>query len=304
MLEKALRPDELHAGVKITAPDGACELGEVDGLLQFGDTVLCIEAKSATMRPGARRGGDALIKHLKVTLKKAGEQAALTRQVLHGDVPGTIRASDGSVLRLGADLREVHPILVTLDDISAVAPVLWQIAGSTVLPDGVTAPLILTLHELELLCATVASPIQLVHYLRCRSRMNQLGGRVATEELDWWMLYLKAGLYFEHDPTPGRVRYVSQTDELDTWVLYERGLREERVPKPRQRLDPASRRLLGALVRERPPGWIPGGSSCSPLRAQPARPSSAMCATPGSAPPSATSSSDTHTGTRTICSRC
>jgi hypothetical protein len=153
----------------------------------------------------------------------------------------------------------VHPILVTLDDLSSVAPTVWEIAGSTILPAGVRAPWIITLHELELVCATVESPIQLAHFLSARSRMNQLGGRVASEELDWWMLYLKQGLYFEHESQPGRVRYLSQTDDLDAWILFEHGERERPAPKPRQRLDDTTRRVLATLAGERPPGWVPAG---------------------------------------------
>ena len=43
--------------------------------------------------------------------------------------------------------------------------------------------------------------MQLVHFLRRRSRLNRLGGLVATDELNWWMLYLKSGLYVEHEPS-------------------------------------------------------------------------------------------------------
>jgi hypothetical protein len=65
-----------------------------------GDTILAVEAKSATMRPGARRGGRALISHLKATLTKASEQAALAKQVLQGEQTGTLRRPDGAALVL------------------------------------------------------------------------------------------------------------------------------------------------------------------------------------------------------------
>lgn len=191
--------------MKVVTHDGRTELGEIDGLLRFGDTILPVEAKSATMRPGARRGGRALISHLKATLTKASEQAALAKLVLQGEQDGALRRSDGTELVLTSPVREVHPILITLDDLSSVAPSVWRIAGSTILPTGVTAPWILTLHELELVCLTVESPIQLTHFLRARSRMNQLGGHVASDELDWWMLYLKQGLYFEHEHEPNHI---------------------------------------------------------------------------------------------------
>jgi hypothetical protein len=149
---------------------------------------------------------------------------------------------------------------VTLDDLSAVAPTLWELVGTKVMPEGVTIPWAVTLHELDLVCDLIDSPIQLVHFLRRRSRLNQLGGRVASDELDWWMLYLETSLYFERGPE-GRLRerYLSQTDALDAWVLSERGQRNTPAPKPHQRLDPHTRAVLDCLVSERPPGWVAAG---------------------------------------------
>jgi hypothetical protein len=260
ILTTALQPDESQTSIALLRPDGRTNIGEIDGLLRFGDTALVVEAKSATMRPRARRGGPALIQHLKATLTKASEQVETAQKVLGGDLDGTLRAAEGQTITLPEPLREIHPILVTLDDLSAVAPTVWEIAGSAVLPEGRTIPWIVTLHELDLLCRTVESPIQMIHFLRARSRLNQLGGRVASDELDWWMLYLKTSLYFEGD-TDRRVRVFSQTDDLDAWVLYEHGDREQPAPKPRQALDEASRRLIEVLAAERPPGWVAAGCS-------------------------------------------
>jgi hypothetical protein len=74
------------------------------------------------------------------------------------------------------------------------------------------------------------------------------------------MLYLETSLYFEGGPPAGlRERYLSQTDALDAWALYEHGQRTTPAPKPQQRLDRHSRQLLGFLVDERPPGWVAAG---------------------------------------------
>lgn len=257
MLSAALRPDESHRGIEIF--DGPRKIGEIDGLLRFGDVAVVVEAKSATMRPGARRGGIALIRHLKGTLSKAATQGTTALQVLHGELVGDLRQKNGSPVRLGAEVREVHPVLVTLDDLSAVGPVAWELAGSEVLPEGVTIPWIVTRHELDLVCRMIESPIQFTHFLRRRSRLNQIGGRIASDELDWWMLYLDNRLYFEEDQSDGRVRYLSQTDALDAWYLFEEGERERPAEKPTQRLDEGTRAFLTALDDERPGGWVAAG---------------------------------------------
>lgn len=265
MLADALSPDEAHAGVKIVDADGHTVLGEIDGLLRFGDTIIVVEAKAATMRAGARRGGKALLTHLEGTLKKAVEQIGLAREVLHGESDASLRTRDGQPLEFAERVREVQSVLVTMDDLLPVAPVVWELAGSVILPEGTTTPWVVTLHELDVVCQTVESPIQLIHFLRRRTRLNQRGDRIATEELDWWMLYLNRGLYFEDDEEPGPVRYLSQTDPLDAWVLYERGLRSTPAPKPRQRLDRTTEAILATLVQERPPGWV--GAGCTLLTA-------------------------------------
>jgi hypothetical protein len=261
-LAAALPPDEIHFDVGLVPIDGGDQLGEIDALLRYGDTVIVIEAKSATQRISARRGGEALVDHLEATVTKAAKQAELAQGALTGKERVELRSSKGAPLRLGAEIREVHPIVVTLDDLSAVAPVLWELAGTKVIPPDLTIPWLVTWYQLDLVCDLVQWPAQLVHFLRRRSRMNDIGRLHAVDELDWWMLYLRQGLYFEEDEdlrNSDGLRYLSQTDELDAWVLWTKGTRTKAASKPRQDLDPDTEGLLDFLTDQRPPGWIPAG---------------------------------------------
>jgi len=257
LLERALAPDQLGQSVEFRRSDavGAEVNGEIDAVLRCGDAVVTVEAKSATLRPGARRGGEALISHLRETLTKAAQQATAAREALHD--PAATFTTAGEPVGLGEVVREVHPVVVTLDDMSSVAPVLWELEFSRLLPEGVMLPWVVTLHELEQICDTVEWPVQIVHFLRRRSRLNRLGGLVATDELDWWMHYLKVGLYFEGEQTVGRRRLTSMTDDLDAWNLWVHGHREIEVPKPRMNVDAGTGRFLDTICAERPPGWMP-----------------------------------------------
>jgi len=259
LLERALLPDQVGRSIEFRRRDAAgLDInGEIDALLRFGDAVITVEAKSATLRPGARRGGAALISHLRETLTKAARQATAAREAMH-DVATTFTDA-GAAADIGETIREVHPVVVTLDDLSAVAPVLWELESSRVLPDDVVLPWLVTLHELEQVCETVEWPVQFVHFLRRRSRLNRLGGLVATEELDWWMHYLKTGLYFEGDPVVERRALPSMTDDLDAWNLWTHGDRKVEAAKPRMNLEDQTRRFLDVLCVERPPGWIAAG---------------------------------------------
>jgi hypothetical protein len=257
LLQRALAPDQAGQSIEFRRrdPAGTDVSGEIDALLRCGDAVIIVEAKSTTLRAGARRGGEALIGQLRETLAKAARQGTNAREAMHD--PTAVFTGAGQPVDLGEQVREVHPVVVTLDDLSSVAPVLWELESSRVLPDGVTLPWVVTLHELEQVCDTIEWPVALIHFLRRRSRLNRLGRLVATDELDWWMHYLKFGPYFEDEPATGRQRLTSMTDELDAWNLWTYGNRDIEAPKPRMNLDAHTRRFLDALCAERPPGWVP-----------------------------------------------
>lgn len=256
LLEAVLLPDEVHRSLtyEATAEDGGLLKGEVDVLLRLGSTAILVEAKSASVRPGARRGGEAFIKHLRENLTKAAKQGTRARMAL-GRNP-TLRAPDGTNVELESQINEVHQIAVTLDDLSAVAPVIWQLAGTRVMPAGLEMPWVITLHELDLVTKTIEWPVQLVHFLRRRSRLNEIGDLAATDELDWWMHYLSLGLYFEDKEERKRIRFTSLTDPLDAWVLHERGLRQAPAPRPTMSVPRGTRNFLELICAERPDGWV------------------------------------------------
>jgi hypothetical protein len=102
----------------------------------------------------------------------------------------------------------------------------------------------------------------------------ELGDRVASDELDWWMLYLQTALYVEEEDLEVRVRYASLTDPLDAYYMYVRGERSEKAPKPRQPLGQRFKEVLEFLDERRPPGLWPQPATCSTLPARPASGSS------------------------------
>lgn len=257
LLRQVLRPDLVELGTRYrVASDSRVGTGEIDVLIRLGDTLLVLEAKAATI--GGRRGGQRLIDQLRKVLTKAATQASAAKQALDVRSDVELRRASGEPLDLGiAHAREIHPVVVTLDDLSIVAPNLWEFEGSRLLPDGVAVPWVVTLHELELICGLVEHPTQLVHFLRRRSRLNQLGDRVAADELDWWMLYLQNSLYMEDEgKLDHQVRYASLTDPLDAYYFHLHGERTEPAPKPGQAIEPDLSEALRFLDEHRPPGFV------------------------------------------------
>jgi hypothetical protein len=254
ILGPALAPDERHQSVRFHE-DG--RQGEIDVLMRCGATAVVVEAKSATLRPGARRGGEAFLDHLRKNLTKATEQGAEATKALLDRVP--LRDAQGKPVELVEEIREAHTVMVTLDDLSAIAPIVWELQGTKMMPDGLKPPWVVTLNELEQVAATTRWPVQLIHFLRRRARLNELGRFVAGDELDWWMHHMNFGLYFEEEEGDEKIRFTSLTDPLDAWVLFDRGVRTEPVPKPALKVPARSAEFLDLLCAERPPGWVAAG---------------------------------------------
>jgi hypothetical protein len=253
-LRPALAADETHLSVRFH--EGDCQ-GEIDVLMRCGATAVIVEAKSAALRPSARRGGGALLDHLRKNLTKATEQGAAARRALVDRLP--LFDPRGDSVQLAEKIRETHTVMVTLDDLSAVATVVWELQGTRTMPEGFRAPWMVTLNELEHVAATTRWPVQLIHFLRRRARLNELGRFVAGDELDWWMHHMMYGLYFEEEQGKERVRFTSLTDPLDAWVLFDKGIRSDPAPKPELQVPSRSAEFLDCLCSERPPGWVSAG---------------------------------------------
>lgn len=254
LLTQALAPDETHRGLEYVSADSR---GEIDVLLRRDDVLLVVETKAGGLTPSGHRGGDRLITRLDDLLRKAAEQAASARAAVLGGAVQLTRRSDHQAVTLdGERIREVHPIVVTLEDLSVVAPVLWQLAGTRLLPGGVETPWVVSLTELEVISDLIEYPAQLVHFLRRRARLNQIGGRIASDELDWFMHYLSRNLYFEHDDPDLFQQFPSLTDPIDAYYLHRKGLRTRPAPKPQQNLSHDMRKMLQYLETQRPNGHV------------------------------------------------
>lgn len=144
-------------------------------------------------------------------------------------------------------VTRVLRIAVSLEDLSAVAPAVWQLGDVGLLPSEELAPWTVGIHELELICSMVERPAQLAHYILRRLRTYRQ--RVwAMDEMDFWMRYLSHGLWWEDDAIEDRLmQFASHTDALDAWAYGERGLRPK-AKRPRQKLDRRTRSLLDAIA--------------------------------------------------------
>jgi hypothetical protein len=77
----------------------------------------------------------------------------------------------------------------------------------------------------------------------------------APEELDVVMLHLRTNLFFDDVPEGTLVDVGVETDPLDAWSYYRRGLRSRPARKPSQKVPLHLLRLIQGLDRERPAYW-------------------------------------------------
>lgn len=260
VLEGALRPKWSQLNVHFTLPDG--RKGEMDGLIEIGETLLILQAKSGVTRIDTEArdeerfrdtlvemlGGENLRQHRDAAAAVAGAGARLTLDPA-AKIP--FRHDLGGI-------RRVLPVHVTLDDLSGVGAQPWHLETAGLSEDR-DLPWIVGIGQLELLLQYFELPALFLHFLVRRRRANLTGQLLAYDEVDWAVRYgedqlLWAELPPDHPYVKREFMVLEEHDEFDRWVLaHEAG---ERAKKPRPRLSGSLRRLLTALDRSRPPGWL------------------------------------------------
>lgn len=247
---------------------------EGDGLLIIDDVALVLEVKSGALSNSARTGDVASLRdNLTKLLTSATDQADRTRARITED--HGLRLGNGSWLDLD-HVREVHTIVVTLEDLGGLTALTDDLVTAGVLPQSLL-PLTISLHDLRVIAELVQRPAEFLLYLRRRTLPELTRQFLAPDELDLYMHMLQQGLYVEPDPdrlaaevphhTPTvaeRRRFKAQrpqwlttrTGPLDAWYFYRLGHRETAAPQPQLQANPALLALVDHLTGRREPGWL------------------------------------------------
>lgn len=252
-LAGALRPDLAEAGLHYDAVgEDAGKRPELDGLLRVDNVLLLVEVKASSMRASARRGApSSQRKWLEDEVGVGAAQARRAREALAAEKAATVYDRDHKPLAVDLEgVRRAFEVVVTLEDLPAIAPATWRLAEAGILPND-PIPWVVSLHELEIICSLVEWPAQLVHYLMRRRRLDEQRHLWAMEELDFFLHYLSDGLYWELDnERPGSPALLaSQTDRLDEYYAALEGRGRGRPHRPQRRMHRDVRRLLASLDR-------------------------------------------------------
>jgi hypothetical protein len=236
---------------------GRLQEGEADAILRVDTIVLLVEAKSGSMDASARRAApERLERCLRDLVVAAHNQLDRAERALVEGSAERICTAEGTPLVLDVKgVTRTLRIAVSLEDLSAVAPAVWQLGDAGLLPKEELAPWTVGIHELELICSMADRPAQLLHYLVRRRRTYRQ--RIwAMDEMDLWMRYLSHGLWWEDAAAADRmIQVASHTDALDAWAYGEQGLRPK-SKRPRQKLDRQTQTLLDAISATQAAGRI------------------------------------------------
>lgn len=226
---KAFGDHMVHAGVK-------WKLGgqqfETDLLVLVDTHLFIIEAKAHRLSaPGLRGAPDRLRRHVKELLVEPAIQSTRLREAIAAWQAGSAPDLE---LECGLDLgkvRDVTRVSVILEDFATIQSNLATYAGLSAFPPGVGPAVTLCLADLETVVDLLGNPIEVIHYLKSRERLQ---GRMEylADEVDLLGLYLSTGFCLGEMEAGGvGVMAVGMSKEIDDYYLrVEAGLPVERRP--------------------------------------------------------------------------
>jgi len=252
---------------------------ESDVLFVVDGVAICVEVKAGSVTDKSR-GGNArrLARDLEKTLTEGNQQAQRLVELIRAN--GGVVTAGGQWVDL-ADVRELHSVLVMLDDMGPLSLSMNELAKQGVIASD-EVPWIVSLHDLLVASRVFDHPAQFLQFLR-RRRGRKLATMVTgADELDVLMWFLNGGMYFDPDPEDvaqqipidkptsradqhrfdrqPRVQLGTLTDPLDAWMYAEEGLSQTPTLKPTRREEPWVEEFLRASEESMAPGWLRFGA--------------------------------------------
>ena len=263
LLAKALPHAGAFHSLKYTwKKEGVTIQGELDGLLLIDDTALLVEVKAGALSPEARRGApNRLREQLGELVGKAHEQALKAKEFLTSSPNVTFYLGRNELRVQSEKINEFVLVTVNLDPLS-MAVNLNQVVRLGVI-GGADLPWVVSYLDLVVIADAIEYPAQMIHYLKRRRRVSELGFVVAHDELDWFGHYLEEGLFFENlqqshaDDSKKRTwSIVGFSKGLDAHYMHDERYASERPPIPRQPMPDPMKRTLRELEEAQYNGYL------------------------------------------------
>ncbi|WP_146217145.1 hypothetical protein [Falsiroseomonas bella] len=254
ILRVALPGAGVWPGVAWTDPSDARRY-ENDVVLLLDGWLLLVEAKSGRFAESARRGG---LERLRAELGKLVVDASIQSARLAafiGDAAGPVTLQAKGGRRLHVDPARIEGVIrlnVVLEGIGHLTASAPTLRAAGLLPADISLAPTMTIGMLDVVARCLADPTAILHYLSRRAIFEERGDYLA-DELDLLAFYVAHGFSDTSDRPPGAPLMIyGISNDLD--VALSAGTRAaSEQPKA---VTPFVQRVLDALTRKRPPGWI------------------------------------------------
>ena len=151
-----------------------------------------------------------------------------------------------------SDFNRVFVINVTLEQLGTVATHISSMSDLGIIKQK-EWPWVVNLNDLRAISEIIEHPTEFIHYLTRRLQANDIVQLRLFNELDFFMLYIKEGLYWQLAELDRNTMFTAMgyTEELDAYYFYKEGIRSP-VPKPKQPVPDGLNNLITALEKGQP----------------------------------------------------
>ncbi|MHA1942185.1 MAG: YecA family protein [Candidatus Hodarchaeales archaeon] len=201
---------------------------ETDCLIIFDNNIFILECKAGSLSLSARRGSiDRIEKHYQDIIDNAYTQALRTKSYIENTEKPLFEYEDGSLAIEILDKKKYENIFLintTFENLGILSTHLSS-AKEMGFIKGKEWPYSVFINDLRIIYEINETPSIFIHYLKRRTRVNDYPQFRSYDELDYYMFYLREGLYFEDGrlDDKGRVSLFGYTNSLDKYYEYSAG---------------------------------------------------------------------------------
>ena len=242
-----------------TTVDSQSIRAETDGLILFDRNLFIIEGKAGSLSIAARRGAPLSLKRDVIELvDEPFEQASRTKKFITENEKPRFEYENGTealAIDRQAEVNSIYLVNVTLENLGHLSTQLPALKKLELL-QGRDWPWSVMLNDLRVISEISESPSEFLVYLQRRIRANDYPQFDSSDELDFFMFYLRDGLYFEDDRLKGLDHFTPHgyTEDLDRWYDYKAG-RVSSANKPRLEIPQEFQAVIRRLERCAKPGF-------------------------------------------------
>ena len=233
---------------------------ELDGLIDYDDVLILIEAKAGNLPESAKRGSvQSFIKKMKnELLGEAFEQGNRALEYIKKNKEVKFFDKNGNELSKinKDDYRYFFVISIYFEPIGHIITNLSFMKDLRIVSNEKHWAVFL--NDLRVISEIVDNPTLFIHYLTRRLEVNNFPQFNSFDELDTFMLYINEGLYFEEIPEDlDKITFTGYTENLDNYYLFLEGKRNK-VEKPTQKMPEFFEHLIKKLEYKRPKHFTTG----------------------------------------------